>query len=151
MTSCLVSLFQISYRVRSAFQSGVWAERVYRPVYSAEVRTRLLRCFLSACPVFSGWKLSEKMTLLQRFSEMIPKLQSTHLQRLFHLNIGQQLSCSTPVRRDDLHCRQLEYTWNIKFSSPKVSASQTNIKQDKSLYINEYYLCYLYWRITLYI
>ena len=38
---CCVSLFQISHRVWGLVQSGVRAERVYRPVYSAEVRTWL--------------------------------------------------------------------------------------------------------------
>lgn len=59
-----VCMFQISDRVWSLVQSGVRAERVHRPVYSAEVKDatetagsvqRVRPCFQSAYSFFSGW------------------------------------------------------------------------------------------------
>lgn len=89
----LLSLSQISYRVRSFVQSGVRAERVHRPVYSPEVRTPETKrpaTFLSAYPIF------RELLRCSSFSEAVPKLWR-HGRLLLRRAVCELTACCFPL------------------------------------------------------
>lgn len=137
----LLSLSQISYRVRSFVQSGVRAERVHRPVYSPEVRTPETKrpaTFLSAYPIFRD------LLRCSSFSEAVPK-PWRHGRLLLRRAVCELTACCFPLWTAAVHL-QCSFTCSSLLAS-SVSTCHTNTDDDGAIYTKRTYLYYLYFSL----
>lgn len=129
-----VCMFQISDRVWSLVQSGVRAERVHRPVYSAEVKDatemsgsvqHVRPCFQSACSFFSGWCCPWRTTLA-----FLKQSQSSS-------SIQETLLLTSSLWREwvRLSVESLNTFGSVKFTSHRISQHATPMLKKMELFI----------------